>query len=99
MFPCFFIWIPTILAELNRTPYDFSEGERELVRGFNTDHGSCGFTFIFLAEYMNIIFFSLLTTFLFFQALNYFFFIFICFIIWIRSVLPRYRFDKLMGLA
>lgn len=97
---CFYIWIPSFLAELNRTPYDFSEGESELVRGFNTEFGSRSFTFIFLSEYGYIVFFSLLTSFLFFWgSFSYFFFISFFFVIWIRSVLPRYRFDKLIILA
>lgn len=95
----FYIWVPSILAELNRTPYDFSEGERELVSGFNTEFGSSVFTLTFLGEYSNIIFLSLLTYFLFFYANFRFFFVVTFFVIWIRSVLPRFRFDKLMFLC
>lgn len=44
-----------MLAEINRTPFDLSEGESELVSGFNIEYGRGKFTLIFLAEYSRLI--------------------------------------------
>ena len=96
----FIFWLFTSLAELGRTPYDFSEGERELVSGFNTEFGSSPFSLIFLSEYCNILFFSSLTSLIFFSCLNLLIFMLILFwFIWVRSVLPRSRFDHLIDLS
>jgi NADH:ubiquinone oxidoreductase subunit H len=53
------------LAESNRTPFDLTEGESELVSGFNTEYGGGYFSLIFMAEYGSIIFMSLFTAFFF----------------------------------
>lgn len=55
------LWAVTVVAELNRTPFDFAEGESELVSGFNVEYGSDKFAIIFLAEYGIIYTFSILT--------------------------------------
>lgn len=58
--PLGLVWFCTSLAETNRTPFDFAEGESELVSGFNVEYRRGGFALIFLAEYSRILFISIL---------------------------------------
>nr|UPX88316.1 NADH dehydrogenase subunit 1 [Dilophus febrilis] len=103
--PLFLVWLISCMAETNRTPFDFAEGESELVSGFNVEYSSGGFAMIFLAEYSSILFMSMLTCVLFlggdiFSLLFFVKLTFISFIyIWVRGTLPRFRYDKLMYLA
>nr|QNE85920.1 NADH dehydrogenase subunit 1 [Brachyptera risi] len=104
-FPLALSWFASCLAETNRTPFDFAEGESELVSGFNVEYSSGGFALIFLAEYASILFMSMLFcviflgsdiySFSFFLKLTFISFMFI----WARGTLPRFRYDKLMYLA
>jgi len=104
-FPIGIMWIISSLAETNRTPFDFAEGESELVSGFNVEYGAGGFALIFLAEYARILFISILFSILFLgsQVCSFFFFLklnCIAFLfIWVRGALPRYRYDKLINMA
>nr|YP_010125576.1 NADH dehydrogenase subunit 1 [Friesea propria]ABV02153.1 NADH dehydrogenase subunit 1 [Friesea propria] len=103
--PIFLMWLASSLAETNRTPFDFAEGESELVSGFNIEYGSGGFALLFLAEYASIIFMSYLMVVMFLGGLKSFIYMnmmgmIFCFIfIWMRGTYPRLRYDKLMTLA
>lgn len=103
--PLSYIWIISGLAETNRTPFDFAEGESELVSGFNVEYRRGRFAMIFLAEYARILFIRMIRVMLFMGGdLNSFMFflklVFISFLwIWVRGTLPRFRYDKLIYLA
>uniref|UniRef100_A0AAU7V9W7 NADH-ubiquinone oxidoreductase chain 1 n=1 Tax=Malostenopsocus yunnanicus TaxID=3074937 RepID=A0AAU7V9W7_9NEOP len=104
-FPLFKLLFTSMLAETNRTPFDFAEGESELVSGFNVEYSSGGFALIFLAEYSSIMFMSMIVATVFFGAnwMNIIFLMIVSFMsfgfIWMRGTLPRYRYDKLMNLC
>jgi len=98
------IWLITILAETNRTPFDLSERESELVSGYNTEYTNSLFSIIFIAEYSFIIFIRILTLILFNGIRNivatYALITLILIVfIWTRITLPRIRYDNLMYLS
>nr|AQM39849.1 NADH dehydrogenase subunit 1 [Orophyllus montanus] len=104
-FPLMLVWLASCLAETNRTPFDFAEGESELVSGFNVEYSSGGFALIFMAEYTSILFMSFLLCLLFLggDINSIWFFLKVAFLgfvfIWVRGTVPRFRYDKLMYLA
>lgn len=103
--PLAIVWFASCLAETNRTPFDFAEGESELVSGFNVEYRRGGFALIFLAEYSRILFIRILFRIIFLggDIYNLFFFFKVTLVsfifIWVRGTLPRIRYDKLIYLA
>ena len=103
LFSGFILWSITVFAETNRRPFDFAEGERELVSGFNVEYGGGLFAIMFIAEYASMIFIRAVTTLVFVGVAGVGFAIttglFIVFIVWVRGSYPRTRYDKLMSLC
>nr|AEJ91480.1 NADH dehydrogenase subunit 1 [Wallabia bicolor]AIG23708.1 NADH dehydrogenase subunit 1 [Wallabia bicolor]ATZ81891.1 NADH dehydrogenase subunit 1 [Wallabia bicolor] len=109
--PLAMMWYISTLAETNRAPFDLTEGESELVSGFNVEYAAGSFAMFFLAEYANIMAMNAMTAILFLGSslnhnlthLNTLSFmlktLFLTFMfLWIRASYPRFRYDQLMYL-
>nr|YP_009244882.1 NADH dehydrogenase subunit 1 [Amynthas morrisi]AMO26980.1 NADH dehydrogenase subunit 1 [Amynthas morrisi] len=108
LMPVAITWFITNLAETNRTPFDFAEGESELVSGFNIEYSSGLFAMIFMAEYMNILVMSLFTSIIFMSMPNILVsdmmlllktMLLAMLFVWVRATFPRMRYDHLMNLT
>nr|YP_008083037.1 NADH dehydrogenase subunit 1 [Ascidiella aspersa]CCO25816.1 NADH dehydrogenase subunit 1 [Ascidiella aspersa] len=94
------LWWGVVLAELNRVPFDLVEGESELVGGYSVEYSGYGFTLFFLSEYLNIWAMSYLSALVFFSwHCLWLVFLGVVFIVYVRGLLPRYKFTDLIMLT
>nr|YP_010956835.1 NADH dehydrogenase subunit 1 [Synodus foetens]WMY89980.1 NADH dehydrogenase subunit 1 [Synodus foetens] len=106
------MWYISTLAETNRAPFDLTEGESELVSGFNVEYAGGPFALFFLAEYANILLMNTLSAILFmgasflpsFQELTTISLMLKAALLsmvflWVRASYPRFRYDQLMHLV
>nr|BBI76366.1 NADH dehydrogenase subunit 1 [Chiloscyllium punctatum] len=110
--PLALMWYISTLAETNRAPFDLTEGESELVSGFNIEYAGGPFALFFLAEYTNILMMNTLSVILF-MGTSYNPFMpqmstfnlmmkattLTLLFLWIRASYPRFRYDQLMHLV
>nr|WDR46851.1 NADH dehydrogenase subunit 1 [Lasiopodomys anglicus]WDR47007.1 NADH dehydrogenase subunit 1 [Lasiopodomys anglicus] len=109
--PLAMMWFISTLAETNRAPFDLTEGESELVSGFNVEYAAGPFALFFMAEYMNIILMNALSTIVFMGPLhkplnpelyttNFMLktLMLTAIFLWVRASYPRFRYDQLMHL-
>nr|ASU92842.1 NADH dehydrogenase subunit 1 [Proechimys guyannensis] len=109
--PLAMMWFVSTLAETNRAPFDLTEGESELVSGFNVEYAAGPFALFFMAEYMNILLMNALTTIIFMNSMmtitypelhtmNFMIktLILTALFLWVRASYPRFRYDQLMHL-
>nr|AXH81622.1 NADH dehydrogenase subunit 1 [Aphyocypris arcus] len=106
------MWYISTLAETNRAPFDLTEGESELVSGFNVEYAGGPFALFFLAEYANILLMNTLSAVLFLGTshipnmpelttiglMTKAALLSIVFL-WVRASYPRFRYDQLMHLV
>nr|YP_009510288.1 NADH dehydrogenase subunit 1 [Polyacanthonotus rissoanus]BBA85456.1 NADH dehydrogenase subunit 1 [Polyacanthonotus rissoanus] len=106
------MWYVSTLAETNRAPFDLTEGESELVSGFNVEYAGGPFALFFLAEYSNILLMNTLSAVLFLGALHIPLYpeltamnlmtkaaLLSVLFLWVRASYPRFRYDQLMHLV
>lgn len=112
IWPLAAIWYISTLAETNRAPFDLTEGESELVSGFNVEYAAGPFALFFLAEYGNILLINTLSVVLFMGTTRLPFLpelatlnlilkvtLLSIFYLWIRASYPRFRYDQLIHLV
>nr|QTA50538.1 NADH dehydrogenase subunit 1 [Wiebesia pumilae] len=105
LYPTGFMLYVSFLAELNRTPFDFSEGESELVSGFNVEYMGGPFALFMVAEYGMILFVMYLFSMLLLggninSIMFYLVYLFMVFsVLWVRGTMPRMRYDEMMYLT
>lgn len=98
----YLIFIITLLIDLNRVPFDLIEGESELVSGFNLEYYRRLFIFIFLSEYINLLFIRIILLIIFYGLIywslifNLIYLINLFLLVIIRGVLARIRYDYLI---
>nr|WNH22596.1 NADH dehydrogenase subunit 1 [Starksia ocellata] len=105
------MWYISTLAETNRAPFDLTEGESELVSGFNVEYAGGPFALFFLAEYANILLMNTLSATLFMGSSLAIFMpetttislmlkasLLSVLFLWVRASYPRFRYDQLMHL-
>ena len=94
----FIVIMINILGELQRAPIDFSEGESELISGYNIEFGGIWFGGYFIGEYSNIILESYIISLMLGGGLKGALFVMFI-IIWIRCIFPRIRMDKMIKIG
>jgi NADH-quinone oxidoreductase subunit H len=105
----FLVFMIAGTAETARAPFDLPEAEQELVAGYHTEYGGMRFGLFTMSEYINLITLSGLAVTLFLGGWHFFFWDFLgplwfvlklallLFVfIWMRTTLPRLRYDQLM---
>jgi NADH-quinone oxidoreductase subunit H len=106
----FILFMIAGFAESRRIPFDTPEADSELVAGYHTEYSSMKFALFFMGEYLDVTLISCLITVLFLggwkgpilPSVVWFFLkmgALITIFIWVRGILPRYRFDQLMNLG
>nr|YP_089616.1 NADH dehydrogenase subunit 1 [Uraeotyphlus cf. oxyurus MW-212]AAS13744.1 NADH dehydrogenase subunit 1 [Uraeotyphlus cf. oxyurus MW-212] len=112
VWPMAAMWFISTLAETNRAPFDLTEGESELVSGFNVEYAGGPFALFFLAEYSNILMMNTLSTIIFMAPTENFIspqtttmnlmikaMLLSTLFLWVRASYPRFRYDQLMHLV
>ncbi|CZE46065.1 NADH-quinone oxidoreductase subunit NuoH [Campylobacter geochelonis] len=108
---CFIVFLIASFVECNRTPLCLTENDSELVGGCTTVYSGMRFGIFFIAEYANIITYSILMALIFLGGFNSMWFIpggimmilkasfFFFFFLWTRAAWPHLRADQLMWLC
>lgn len=111
----FVLYFIASLAEVNRAPFDMPEAEQELTAGYHSEYSGMKFALFFMGEYIKMIAVATIGATLFlggylgpfvdrFPILGPLYLVakvvvWLFVMVWVRSALPRIRYDRLMALG